>query len=349
MIEQVIYFALGCIVTSLAALAFAPLFWHRALRLTRARLQLQVPLSMQDILAERDQLRAEYAVKQLEGEQALDKVRAGKTRDMAVIGRQSLAATAMADEIVALRNLDQGQEREIHRLMEDLASAQAEVGAIRVELHDAHGLTERWRDQADRDAGARATLRSELDDKQTLSSSLETRVAGLETRLGDAQRSGEEREQVLRGRLEAAMAHSARHETSAVALRQELEEARQRVRRLELELAAASNEARERQKHSDLEQSLRSGKARGTERASAETIEELRTENEALLERVTQLQHLGTAAGPEVAPDDGGLRASIHALGLAVARMTSWSPPGEPPAAEDRRREEVAPTPSDAT
>lgn len=344
MIEQSLYFALGCIVTALAALAFAPLFWRRALRLTRARLQLQVPLSMQEILAERDQLRAEFAVKHLELEQAMEKVRAGKTRDMAAIGRQSVAATAMADQIVALRNLDVSQAAEIRRLMEDLAAAQAEVGAIGVELHDAHGLTERWRVQADRDAEARQSLRTELDDKHTLASSLESRVAGLETRLADAQTTGEAREQTLRGRLEAAMAHSARHETSAVALRHELEEARQRARRLEQELAAADTEARERQRHAGLEQSLRNG----ADRASAGTIDELRAQNEALLERLAQLQHLGAAAGSGDAPGDGELRASIHALGLAVARMTSWSPSGEAPAESERRRVETAPSPSDA-
>ena len=348
MIEQIIYFALGCVVTALAALAFAPLFWHRALRLTRARLQSQVPLSMQEILAERDQLRAEFAVKHLELEQSMEKVRGSKTRDMAVIGRQSLAATKMADEIVALRNLDQSQEQEIRRLMEDLAGAESEAAAIRLELHDSAGLVERWRGQSDRDAEARSAMRAELDDKHTLAASLESRVAGLETRLADAQHAGEAREHGLRGRLEAAMANSARHETSAVALRHEVDEARQRVRRLELEVAAAADEARERRQRVDLEQSLRNGKARGSERSSAGTIEELRADNEELLERLAPLQHLGAAAGPEpTASDDAGLRASIHALGLAVSRMTSRSPLEE--AQEERERRDAGSTPpSDA-
>ena len=342
MIEEVIYFALGCIVTALASLAFLPLLWRRALRLTRARLQLQVPLSMQEILAERDQLRAEFAIERLKLEQTMDKVRAGKTRDMAVIGRQSVVATQMAETIAALRELEQSQAREIRRLVDELGSASSEAGALRVEVHDAHGLVERWRARTDRDAAARSAMRNELDTKRTLVDALETRVAGFETRLADAAHAGELREGALRGRLEAAMAHSARHETSGLSYRRDLDEARLRIRALEDELAAAGADARERETNTSLERSLQIGRARGLDRNHARTVEGLAAENEAIREELAALREGAseprggdTRHGGE---DDGGLRASIHALGLAVARMTRTADGTQAPGERERQR-----------
>ena len=347
MIEQVIYFALGCIVTALASLAFMPLLWRRALRLTRARLQLQVPLSMQEILAERDQLRAEFAIERLKLEQTMEKVRAGKTRDMALIGRQSVVATQMAGKIAALNELEQSQEREIRRLLDELGSASSEAGALRVEVHDAHGLVERWRARTDRDAAARSAMRNELDTKRTLVGALETRVAGFETRLADAAHANELREGALRGRLEAAMAQSARHETSGLSYRRDLDEARLRIRALEEELAAAGANARERETNASLERSLQIGRVRGLDRTHARNVESLAAENEAIREELASLR--GRAPEPrggdasQSSEDDGGLRSSIHALGLAVARMTRTSDGAQAPGERERRTEAASP------
>ncbi len=320
MIEQAIYFALGCIVTALAALLFLPIVWRRALRLTRARLQLQVPLSMQEILAERDQLRAEFAIERMRAEQALEKVRAGKTRDMAVIGRQSLAATAMTDQINALRKLEKSQEAEIRRLIDELAAANAEVGTLQVELHDAHALIERWRNRGDRTAEAQSSLRQDAESKRQLVASLEARIAALETQLADATKAGEMRESMLRGKLETAMAHAARHESRGASSQRELEEARTRIRLLEEQLALKD---RERAKTMSLERSLQAGQSRDGDKAQVEALETLRAENAALQAALQQLRAAPATMGEE---SDGGLRAGIHALGLAVARMSRSRP-----------------------
>ena len=349
MIEQGIYFALGCIVTALAALAFAPFFWRRALRLTRARLQLQVPLSMQEILAERDQLRAEYAVERLRAEHAMERVRAGKTRDMAVIGRQRMAAATAADEMALLKRLEQSQDKEIHHLVSELTASTTESGALQVELHDSHALIERWRSFVDRAAEARAAMRHDLENKRTLIASLETRVSGLEMRLTDSQRGGVLREQGLLGRLEAAMAQSARHETSGLSLRREVDEARLRIHALEHELEGAAVGAREREKNANLLLSLQNGKARGLDRTHAETVDSLKAENEVLRDALTEARR--TMPSIRSAEDaDGGLRESIHSLGLAVARMSrsGWEQTDLKPADRDRSHSSSTPTPIDA-
>ena len=60
-------------------------------------------------------------------------------------------------------------------------------------------------------------------------------------------------------------------------------------------------------------------KVRGTDRAAAERLEQLRSENAALR---GELEAARRDAPATDAREDGGLRESIHALGLAVAAMT---------------------------
>ncbi len=76
-------FALGFLVAGLVALAFAPAFWRRANRLTRRQLEMQIPLSVQEILAERDQLRAEFAVERCRLEQRTEHLDERHAADLA--------------------------------------------------------------------------------------------------------------------------------------------------------------------------------------------------------------------------------------------------------------------------
>ena len=69
-IEQTMVFAAGFLLAGLLALLFLPALWRRALRLSRRRLEMQMPLSMDEIVAERDQLRAQFASDRRRIEQA---------------------------------------------------------------------------------------------------------------------------------------------------------------------------------------------------------------------------------------------------------------------------------------
>ena len=138
MIEQGIYFALGCIVTALCALMFAPVFWNRALRLTRQRLQLQIPYSMQEIYAERDQIRAEFAVERLRLEQELERVQAGKAGHMAEIGRRSMEVTRLAEQLATAKTAEQALDTTIVDLRQTLIDRDADVARLGLGLREAH-------------------------------------------------------------------------------------------------------------------------------------------------------------------------------------------------------------------
>src|ERR1700719_3486381 len=62
MIEPVMYFGIGFLVAALLGLLFVPLVHNRAVRLTMRRLEAATPLSIAEIRADKDQLRAEFAM-----------------------------------------------------------------------------------------------------------------------------------------------------------------------------------------------------------------------------------------------------------------------------------------------
>ncbi|MDB5561295.1 MAG: hypothetical protein JWN11_713 [Hyphomicrobiales bacterium] len=61
-IESVMYFALGALAASLVALLILPAIWGRAVRLTKKRIEAATPMSMAEFRADKDQLRAEFAL-----------------------------------------------------------------------------------------------------------------------------------------------------------------------------------------------------------------------------------------------------------------------------------------------
>ena len=242
MIEQAIYFALGCIVTALLALLFLPVLWSRALRLSRKRLQLQVPLSMQEILAERDQLRARHAVEQLRVEQELDRVRGGRDADRATIGRATVESVRLAEEVEAFRKLNEAQRHEIELLGVAVAEHQVESSALRKDLAAAHDGVASLRGEAETAAREHARLAEAGEGHRTSAAALLARVADLEAA-----------------------------QDTIVVLEVELASAR---RELEAE--------RERQKGFYLGNSLKLEKDRAADLATTERVERLEAENAAL-------------------------------------------------------------------
>ena len=62
MLESGLFFTLGFLVSASLALMVAPAIWRRAVILTRNRIESSVPLTLNEIQADKDQLRAEFAM-----------------------------------------------------------------------------------------------------------------------------------------------------------------------------------------------------------------------------------------------------------------------------------------------
>ena len=96
-------FAAGFLLAGLLALLFLPALWRRALRLSRRRLEMQMPLSMDEIVAERDQLRAQFASDRRRIEQAHEALQHTRARDMVELGRRAASIGALEGESANLR------------------------------------------------------------------------------------------------------------------------------------------------------------------------------------------------------------------------------------------------------
>lgn len=61
-VETIMYFALGFLVSAVLALMILPQVWKRAVRLTTKRIEAATPITLAEFRADKDQLRAEFAL-----------------------------------------------------------------------------------------------------------------------------------------------------------------------------------------------------------------------------------------------------------------------------------------------
>jgi chromosome segregation ATPase len=99
----------------------------RAVRLTLRRLEASMPISMAEIVAEKDQLRAEFAITMSRLEMSVEQMKAKTTSQLVELGRKSEAIARLkfelGDKAAALLALE-AKERQ---LIEDLGIAQGEL------------------------------------------------------------------------------------------------------------------------------------------------------------------------------------------------------------------------------
>lgn len=96
MIQAFMLIALGFLCASLIGLFLAPLLWRHAVRLTTKRIQARSPLTMAEIQADRDQMRAEYALSTRKLELTVEELKERAARQLVELSR----AEARIDELL---------------------------------------------------------------------------------------------------------------------------------------------------------------------------------------------------------------------------------------------------------
>src|SRR5579862_9070318 len=99
MIEPIMYLAIGFLVAMLLGLTIVPLVHNRAVRLTTRRMEAATPLSMAEIQADKDQLRAEFAMSARRLEMSVDQLKHKTTSQLAELGKKSDAINRMKLEL----------------------------------------------------------------------------------------------------------------------------------------------------------------------------------------------------------------------------------------------------------
>jgi hypothetical protein len=90
MIEYALLIVLGFCISGLIALLLAPTLWQRAVRLTTRRLEATMPMSLSDIEADKDLLRASYAIRLRRMEAALNKARDKSANQLVEISKHQM-------------------------------------------------------------------------------------------------------------------------------------------------------------------------------------------------------------------------------------------------------------------
>lgn len=156
-LENIMYFALGLLSAALVSLLLMPAIWRRAVRLTKKRIEAATPMSMAEFRADKDQLRAEFAL---------------STRKL-----------EMTVEALRRRLADQ---------LRDVSRSRADMSGIKVE-RDKHD--EIVKELETREAAARARILELEKDGADLAQKLRMREREFSEKLTqlEAQRQGETR------------------------------------------------------------------------------------------------------------------------------------------------------------
>ncbi|RWP48200.1 hypothetical protein [Mesorhizobium sp.] len=98
MVQSVLFFVLGFLCAGFLALMIAPAIWRRAVMLTRKRVEGSMPLTLAEIQAEKDRIRAEFAMSTRRLEMTVKSLREKSAEQLVEIGRGREALKELAVE-----------------------------------------------------------------------------------------------------------------------------------------------------------------------------------------------------------------------------------------------------------
>ena len=135
MIEPIMYFGIGFLFAALIGVAAAPFIHDRAARLTMRRLENSIPQSMAEIQADKDLLRAEFAMSARLLEIEVEKLKEQNTSHLAELGRKKDAINRFKIEREAQKVETVALKSEVVALKDQLTAAGKEIEAIKVQRH----------------------------------------------------------------------------------------------------------------------------------------------------------------------------------------------------------------------
>jgi chromosome segregation ATPase len=134
MIEPIMFVGIGFLVAGLLVLGVIPLVHARAVRLTMKRLEAVTPMSMAEIQADKDQLRAEFAMSTRRLEMSVEQMKAKTTSQLAEIGKKSEGIGRLKLELGEKTAALLAVEAKEAKFTEELSRTQQQLAATANEL-----------------------------------------------------------------------------------------------------------------------------------------------------------------------------------------------------------------------
>src|ERR1700680_1581749 len=129
MIEPIMFVGIGFLVAGLLVIGVIPLVHARAERLTTRRMEALTPLSMAEIQADKDQLRAECAMSTRRLEMSVEQLKAKTTSQLTEIGKKSDAIGRLKLELGEKTAALFALEAKERQLMDELRSFRDEIAS----------------------------------------------------------------------------------------------------------------------------------------------------------------------------------------------------------------------------
>jgi chromosome segregation ATPase len=239
MVEPVMFFGIGFLFAALIGLIIIPLVQARAVRLTMRRLEAATPLSMAEIQADKDQLRAEFAMSTRRLEMSVEQMKARTTSQLAELGKKSDSINRLKLELGEKTATIFALEARDKALKDQLRATEEELSFKLNAMRDAErALTDKQHDLS--------KLTGDFDQKSVINDSqrielvaLRTQVDALKDRVNDTEREFKNTEDRLgRERFDAKEASDVLN-----AERSKVGNLADRVSDLERQLVAQTTEA----------------------------------------------------------------------------------------------------------
>ncbi len=321
-------FALGFLIAGLIALAIAPAFWSRAIRLSRRRIEMQIPLSAREILAERDLIRAEFAVERRRLEQKAETLNRTRSGDLAELGRRAAFIAAQQADLARLDQRSAEQAAAIAALQRELADSAAQFAATETALYSASGLFER-RDAELRDVQADlAAARSQGEGQRAKAAALAEDVAEQKKILAARSAQIARLEQDL---LSIRLEHEADLSTLKVVTAKlaDREEALKSAEKRELDLQRRIKQQIETTRAVERRHIEKIDRLRVAEASAREALAALRANYDGLTQELASLRFSGAGRGAAPASpeqeENAVLRQKIYEIGAAIIRVANGS------------------------
>ncbi len=223
-IENIMYFALGLLIAGLVALAVMPAVWRRAVRLTKKRIEAATPITMAEFRADKDQLRAEFALSTRRLEMNVEALRRRLSEQLRDINRKRNEVGAIRGEresqLAQIRELEE-RESELRRRILDLEKEGADL-AQRLRMRDREFADKTTQLETAREALRGKTPRSIDVDGKALSGDYNTDMDVLLAKLEAERKRGsflETQNRSLIAQLENSDKRSADAATAAAEMR----------------------------------------------------------------------------------------------------------------------------------
>ena len=338
MVQSILFFVLGFLTAGFLMLLVAPAVWRRAVSMTRRRVEAKLPMTLEEIRADKDSLRAEHAMALRKVEvqlkaaqekllsQAIELSRARETR--------KALDTERAEKGRALSELEASRAT----MHDEIARRDEQVKALAAQLAEAERLLE-LRSQEIEEIGRlydEASLSSsnrqiELVSREGELDKLSDEMLALRNQRKDVDRRASELEvdnKSLREALKVETKRSGENDRKMERMLAQLSDRDDKLERRERELGRLREQIKSAQQAQEAS-AMTKGSDQSTERETEARMTALMRENKRLKGELAQAGRVAPAAG-----EDAVLREQMHALAAEVVALTARLEGPESPIAQ---------------